>query len=212
VIKPTPLTLRSSGQSSNPRNHDQTWEGLHNFPRLGPSVGIRRCTYRRWFARALTHQQGLLPVSIQKMRIFLRFRMACMTCPYLRGAGMVSPDISVGVISVAFTPLNLRLKADLLGGVPECALQNGAGVPRRLPLANRQSWVPDSRGQCSSTRAGAARVGASTRGCRKKPKGGRGQPASFAWILGSLCRCHPHYFTAGVRQTRMKQRSAVNHG
>jgi hypothetical protein len=45
--------------------------------------------------------------------------------------------------------------------------------------------------QCSSTRAGPERVGASTRGCRKKPKRGRGQAASFAWMFRIIMRVPP---------------------
>jgi hypothetical protein len=51
---------------------------------------------------------------------------------------------------------------------------------QRLAHSRERSTSCPGRNQCSSTRAGPERVGASTRGCRKKPKGGLWQPASFA--------------------------------
>jgi hypothetical protein len=46
-------------------------------------------------------------------------------------------------------------------------------------------------------------------GAAKNLKGGAGNPQVLLGFLRSLCGCHPHSFTVGVRQTRMKQRSRL---
>jgi hypothetical protein len=70
----------------------------------------------------------------------------------------------------------------------------------------------DSRDQCSSTRASPEQGCASTRGCRQKnPKRGVCNPQVFAWICRVIMRVPLALLYSGMRQTRMKQRSVVNH-
>ena len=67
---------------------DQAWHGLHISPRLGPSLGIQRCTYQRWFARPKHVSKDrllFLPCSARKMRIFLRFRLGLHDLPIMTG-------------------------------------------------------------------------------------------------------------------------------
>ena len=70
------------------QSQNQMWHGLHTSPRLGPSLGIQRCTYLRWFAR-LGHISKdrllFLPVSVRRMRIFIRFRLGLHDLPIVTG-------------------------------------------------------------------------------------------------------------------------------
>ena len=85
------------------QSQDKVWNDLHISPRLGPPLGIQRCTYLRWFAR-LGHVNKnrllFLPISVRKMRIFLRFRLGIHDLPIVKGRWQNVRGVNVCVICV----------------------------------------------------------------------------------------------------------------
>jgi hypothetical protein len=70
------------------QQRDKAWGGLNLSPRLGPSLGVQRCTYLRWFARpsrVSKHRLLYLSISVRKLRLFLRFRMGQHDLPIVTG-------------------------------------------------------------------------------------------------------------------------------
>lgn len=70
------------------QQRDKAWGDLNLSPRLGPSIGVQRCTYLRWFARpsrVSKHRLLYLSISVRKLRLFLRFRMGQHDLPIVTG-------------------------------------------------------------------------------------------------------------------------------
>ena len=75
--------------------------GVHNgtsgCPRQGPTSGVVKYTYARWFQPYIVHRRYCqLPVSGRNMKRFLQFRLGCHKLPIATGcrAGVVRPGLS----------------------------------------------------------------------------------------------------------------------